>query len=79
MKAKDFGICAIKLQVTLTNLLVICFYRSPTGDFNYFLNQLELVLNQLYKVSTTIDLCGDFNIVLTSLRPYPEYFSYIRF
>ena len=61
MKEKDFEICAIKLQVPLTNLLVICFYRSPMGDF-YFLNQLELVLNQLYKVSTDIVLCGDFNI-----------------
>ena len=39
-------------------------YRSPTGDFNYFLNQLESILNITYKTSTTtsIILCGDINI-----------------
>jgi hypothetical protein len=32
------------------------------GDFYYFLNQLELILNKLYKISNEIILCGDFNI-----------------
>ena len=49
VKEKDFEICAIQLQVPLTNLLVICFYKSPMGDFNYVLNQLELVLNHYAK------------------------------
>jgi exonuclease III len=61
VKEKYFEICALKLQVSLTSLLVICFYRSPMGDFTYFLNQLELILHKLYKIYTNIILCGDFN------------------
>ena len=40
----------------------MCVYRSPSGDFRYFIRQLELVLNKLYKVSTNIVLCGYLNI-----------------
>jgi hypothetical protein len=37
-------------------------YRSPTGNFKYFLNQLEVILNKIYKIGTYIIICGDFNI-----------------
>ena len=37
-------------------------YRSPSGNFIFFLKQLELVLNKLYKVTTNTVLCGDFNV-----------------
>ena len=62
VKEKDFEVCALNLQVASIHLLIICLYRSPTGDYTYFLNQLELVLNKLYRVSTNIIVCGDFNI-----------------
>jgi len=62
VKEKDFEVSALNLRVASINLLIICLYRSPTGDYTYFLNQLVLVLNKLYKVSTNIILCGDFNI-----------------
>lgn len=32
------------------------------GNFYYFLNQLELILNKLYNPSNEIILCGDFNV-----------------
>jgi hypothetical protein len=32
------------------------------GNFSYFLNQLELILNKVYKTSNELILCGDFNI-----------------
>ena len=37
-------------------------YRSPTGDFQYFLNTLEEILNSLYNKYNDIILCGDINI-----------------
>lgn len=37
-------------------------YRSPTGDFSYFLNSLESTLNIIYNNTTNIIICGDFNI-----------------
>ena len=40
----------------------MCVYRSPSSDFCYFIKQLQLVLNKLYKVSTNTVLRGDFNI-----------------
>jgi len=61
-RGKDFEICAIKLRVKATKLSILCTYRSPSGDFSYFLKQLEWVLNKLHKISTNIILCGDFNV-----------------
>jgi exonuclease III len=62
VKEKDFEVCALNLQIATINLLILCLYRSPTGDYTYFLTQLESVLNKLYRVSTDIIVCGDFNI-----------------
>ena len=61
-KEKDSEICAINIHLSSRRLTVICLYRSPTGNFNYFLKQLELVLNKLHKASSELILCGDFNI-----------------
>ena len=42
----NFEICALKMQLKSTYLLVLCIYRSPSGDFSYFLTQLEMALNK---------------------------------
>jgi exonuclease III len=60
-REKDLEICALKIRVLSNSLIVICIYRSPTGNFTYFLNQLEFILNKIYSVSTNLILCGDFN------------------
>ena len=72
VKEKDLKICALNIQISLINLLVICLYRSPMGGFAYFLDQMELVLCKLYKVSTNIVICGDFNVnfIETTSRVY---------
>ena len=59
---KDIEICALRLSLASSSYTIICIYRSPSGDFNYFLNQLETVLNKLHKVSTKLIVCGDFNV-----------------
>jgi exonuclease III len=61
-KEKDLEIPALKLHFMSTLFIVVCIYRSPMGDFCYFLNQLDLILNKLHKMSNEIILCGDFNI-----------------
>jgi hypothetical protein len=43
----DLEICALKIRLLPNNLAVICIYRSPTGNFTYFLNQLESILNKI--------------------------------
>jgi len=62
VKEKDLEICALKLCLISSNITVICIYRSPTGDLNYFLNQLESILNKICKTSTQTILCGDIDI-----------------
>lgn len=61
-KEKDLEICALKLNVQMNNFIIICIYRSPTGNYTYFLTQLEIILNDLYNTSSIFILCGDFNI-----------------
>ena len=59
-KEKDLEICALQTYIA-SACFVICVYRSPTGDFNYFIDQLEIILNRIYKISKYIILCSDFN------------------
>jgi exonuclease III len=61
-KEKDMEVFALKLYISSHSFTIICIYRSRIGNFTYFLNQLESVLNQIYNSSTGVILCGDFNI-----------------
>jgi hypothetical protein len=46
-KEKDFELCAI--QLISLNVCIVCVYRAPSGDFPYFLKNLEDFLNKLYR------------------------------
>jgi exonuclease III len=61
-KDKDLEISALKLNILSNSFTIICIYRSPIGNFSYFLNQLESILNKIYKISSELILCGDLNI-----------------
>jgi exonuclease III len=71
-REKDLEICALKLSVQTNIFIIICIYRSPTGDFTHFLTQLETILNELHNPSNEIILCGNFNIdhIKDSYRKY---------
>ena len=58
---KDIEICAVKLHISCT-IIIVTVYRSPTGNIDYFLNNLEEALNHIYNNTVDIILCGDFNI-----------------
>jgi hypothetical protein len=59
---KDIEICAVKLHISLHTIIIVTVYRSPTGNIDYFLNNLEEALNHIYNNTVDIILCGDFNI-----------------
>ena len=40
-KEKDFEICAIELHLQFYKICIVTIYRSPSGDFQYFVNSLE--------------------------------------
>jgi len=44
-KEKDFEICAVKLHISSHIIIMIAIYRSPSGNFAYFLDSLESILN----------------------------------
>jgi hypothetical protein len=60
-KEKDIEICAIKFTYHESKISIITLCRSPTGNFDFFLCNLERVLQVLY--NSTLDIiCGDINI-----------------
>jgi hypothetical protein len=58
---KFLEIC-VKFEFSCRGLIIVCLYRSPSGDFCQFLKLLEQVLLFLYKPTTDFLLCGDFNV-----------------
>jgi hypothetical protein len=61
-KEQDLEICAIELHIPTYRICIVTVYRSPSGDFVYFLNTLEKILNKIYNNATDIIFCGDFNV-----------------
>ena len=43
-------------------ITVICFYRSPSSDFQKFVNVLEIALDKIDKNTSSLILAGDFNV-----------------
>jgi endonuclease/exonuclease/phosphatase (EEP) superfamily protein YafD len=80
---------ALTLSLSACSAILICIYRSPIGNFNFFLKQLESILNKIFKLSADIILCGDFNInhldethkkkLLESLLASYNLFSTVKF
>jgi len=61
-KEQDIEIVAIKLKLKKGNLIIFSVYRAPSGNFDYFLNKLDNILNSLLKHKAEFIICGDFNI-----------------
>jgi exonuclease III len=59
---KDIEVCAVKLQLTNINTYVLTVYRAPSGNFDHFLNKLDIVLKTLLRPNFEYIICGDFNI-----------------
>ena len=61
-REQDTEIAAVKLEIFRRNVIVFCVYRAPTGDIDYFLKHLDILLNTLQSSKTDFILCGDWNI-----------------
>jgi hypothetical protein len=42
--------------------MLFCVYKAPSGDFDYFLNKLDNILNSLHNYKTDVITCGDINM-----------------
>jgi exonuclease III len=54
--------CAAHIKVGSHSIILLCIYRSPSGNFGEFLGQLDLILKCLYKPKFETIICGDFNV-----------------
>jgi len=61
-KDQDLEICVIKLNTLLNNIIILCLYRAPVGNFKNFLDTMEKTLDLLHKPNTEFIICGDINI-----------------
>ncbi|PNF43744.1 hypothetical protein B7P43_G13769 [Cryptotermes secundus] len=61
-KEKELEACALKLKLSSINVCIITVYRSPSGNFQFFLNGLENILKKVYKSGIHLIICGDINI-----------------
>ena len=61
-KEKDLEICAVKLHLPSYEIYIITIYRSPSGNFQYFIDNLEKELSKIYTNTIEIIVCGDINI-----------------
>ena len=51
--------CTILLELSYTKILVITVYRSAYGDFQLFLNRLEVIIKQFFQYNLKLIMCGD--------------------
>jgi hypothetical protein len=45
---KYLEICAVKLHLPSSEICIITIYRSPSGNFQYFIDNLEKILSMIY-------------------------------
>jgi exonuclease III len=61
-KDQDIEICGIQLNHDYDKLCILAVYRSPSGNFDNFLTNLDSVLQKLFLLKFTFIICGDMNI-----------------
>jgi len=61
-KEKYFVACVIKLYLSCCAIGIVSIYRSPSRNFEYFLDKLDCLLNFVKGNSMELTFCGDFNI-----------------
>jgi hypothetical protein len=61
-KEKDIEMCAMKFTYHELKISIITIYRSSTGNFDFFLCNLEIVLQKPYNSTLHIIIGGDINV-----------------
>ena len=60
---KELEACALRLDFFLSSRIsIITVYRSPNGNFQYFVKGLDNIINKIYKPGVQLKICGDINI-----------------
>lgn len=57
-----FEFACVRAQYFKQAYVIVVVYRSPLGNINLFIENLSELLEELFKSSITMIVCGDFNI-----------------
>jgi exonuclease III len=55
-------IAAIQIKINKNKLIIFSIYRAPAGNFEYFLEKLDYILNLHYRHNLEFIICGDTNV-----------------
>jgi len=58
---QDIDVCAVHHDSTVRKFFKT-IYQSPSGNFNKFITQLDMILQTLYSPKVDLIICGDINI-----------------
>jgi hypothetical protein len=61
-KDNDFEVCTILLEISYNKILVITVYRTPAGDFQLFLNRMDVAIKFFLKSNLILIIRGDMNV-----------------
>jgi exonuclease III len=59
---KIIEVCGVKFKFQGRDIYLLTVYRSPSGNFNNFINQLENIVHSLYNIKHDLIICGDMNV-----------------
>ena len=63
---KELEACDLRLDFLSFRICIITVYRSPNGNFQYFIKGLDNIINKIYKPGVQLIICGDINITYLS-------------
>lgn len=72
-----FEYAIIHLVFKDIKILIGCFYRPPSNNITDFVNNIDRLLNNIYKPGIPTFLCGDFNINFDDQCPNHENANYL--
>ena len=65
-KDQDMETCELKLESIFSNICILTLYRTPSGNFDQFLNRLESIFSMLHSPKTEFIICGDISVNILS-------------
>ena len=61
-KKQELEIVAVKIKYLRACFSIYCLYRAPSGNIEYFYEQLDSLLDSHLHINSEIILCGDLNV-----------------
>jgi hypothetical protein len=63
---------AAQLNIHNHSVILLCIYRSPSGNFGEFAAQLDLILKYLFTPKVEFIICGDFKVNFLTDSSYAQ-------